>query len=70
MKNKFCPRWDSNPRPPAFAASVLSLNHEGLTVENEQHTEANMKYFESISLQRHPPENFWHREETPEDFWN
>ena len=84
MKNKVCPRWDSNPRPPALAASVLpldqwcpnknpkgphsigaknssiqnlwkilrpkgpvgpagpvmdntALDHEGLTVENEQH---------------------------------
>ena len=37
MKNKFCPRWDSNQQPPAFAASVLPLDHEGLTVENKQH---------------------------------
>ena len=35
--NKFCPRRDSNPRPPAFAASVLTLDHEDLTVENKQH---------------------------------
>ena len=26
MKNKFCLRWDSNTRPPAFAANVLKLN--------------------------------------------
>ena len=36
-ENKFCPGLDSNPRPPAFAASVLPLGHEGFTVENEQH---------------------------------
>ena len=29
VKNKFRPRWDSNPRPPAFAASVLPLDHRG-----------------------------------------
>ena len=35
VKNKFlCPLWDSNPRLPAFAASVLPLDHKGLTVEN------------------------------------
>ena len=38
MKNKvLCPRWDSNPQPPAFAASVLPLDHKCPTVENEQH---------------------------------
>ena len=37
VKNKFCPRWDSNPRPLAFAASVLPLDHESLTVEKEQY---------------------------------
>ena len=25
-----------------------------------------MKYFESIFLQRRPPDTIWHREETPE----
>ena len=26
MKNEFCPRWDSNPWPPAFAASVFRFS--------------------------------------------
>ena len=30
MKNKFlCPRWGSNPRPPAFAARRLTATHGG-----------------------------------------
>ena len=38
MKNKFLFSVGfetSNPRFPAFAASVLPLDHKGLTVENE-----------------------------------
>ena len=57
MKNKFCPRWDSKPRPPAFAASVLSLDHEGLTDGRERTTpRLILKHLESISPQRHPPD--------------
>ena len=36
-EKQFSPRWDSNPRSPAFAASIFPLNHKGLTVENKQH---------------------------------
>ena len=36
-ENIFCHRWDSNPRPPAFAASVFPLHYKGFTVEIEQH---------------------------------
>ena len=36
-EKQICPLWDSNPQPPAFAASVLPLDHEGVMVENEQH---------------------------------
>ena len=42
------PAYDSNRRPPAFTASVLPLDHEGLTAENDN-IETNMKYFE-VSL--------------------
>ena len=31
----------SNPRPPAFAASVFPLDYKGLTIENEHTVEAN-----------------------------
>ena len=65
MKNKFSPQWNLNPRPPAFAASVLQLNHEGLTLENNN-TESNIKHFKSISPQRHQPDTIWHNEETQE----
>ena len=34
MKNKFCHRWDSNPRPPAFAASVLPLHLTDYRIES------------------------------------
>ena len=38
-ENQLFAQWDFNSlesRPPAFAASVLPLDHEGITVENEQ----------------------------------
>ena len=61
VKNKFRRRWDSNPRPPAFAASVLPLDHKSFTIKSNN-TEANIKipsnYF---SLQRQSPNTIWHK---------
>ena len=64
MKN-FCPRWDSNRRPPAFAASVLTARPR-LPHGRERTTSRLilvLKHLESISPQRHPPDTIWHKEE-------
>ena len=36
-EKQICHRWDSNPRYPAFQASVLLLDHKGFMIEFEQH---------------------------------
>ena len=47
MKNKFL-------RSVEFEASVLPLDHEGLTIDNKKTPRLIRKYLESIFLQRHP----------------
>ena len=71
MENKIlCLRRGSNPRPTAFEANVLQLDHKGQTNGRERTTpRLILKYIENISLQRHPLETIWHMEETPEIIW-
>ena len=49
MKNKFCPRWDSNPRPPAFAASILTARPPGPHGRERTTPRLILKHLESIS---------------------
>ena len=56
MKNEFCPRWGSNPRPPAFAASVLTARPRGPHGRERTTPRLILKHLEIISPQRHPPD--------------
>ena len=53
MKNKFCPRWGLNPRPPAFAASVLTARPRGPHGRERTTPRLILKHLVSISPQRH-----------------
>ena len=49
MTNEFCPRWDSNPWPPAFAASVLTARPRGPLGRERTTPRLILKHLESIS---------------------
>ena len=51
MKIKFCLRWDSNPRPHAFAASVLTARPRGPHGRERTTPRLILKHLESISPQ-------------------
>ena len=77
MKNVFCPRWDSNPRPPAFAASVLTarpnINFKVLKLIKQNLMlnldDIKLKRFDLHWLIESIPEGFWILYPMPDGIW-